>query len=707
MSLSVSNVLLPDEVEYINNLPEVLNAKDRLDSKSSGFVYFTIPLTSAMKTALYERIGLNVMAMESIPMRWIKGDTSAHIDTGARSFEKTHLVYLTDSPGQLILDTAAYPITRGTGYVFSESVRHETVHTGSEPRLLLGPMSEEGFSVGIAGIAGTGGSTIYIRQFESEYEYSYDQISWPTLYFPTTVTNTDTTAGVLTIEFISEITFTSQNDYFVCSSSHIQFGSASLKTNGRRPIIRVEDVNDYPGLIQNGDSVNNGYNNIYVYNLDVRATVSTLYSSGGNAGGWIGQYYYGKGATDNYIINCTSDGDISAFGGGIVGNFAGADAGASLTIIGCSSSGTISDAAGGIVGHNASYNSGSVVCDSCWSTGLINNDGGGITGNATGYAVITNCYSTGAISGRGGGICGSVTARIGRLVTITNCYSTGSIDAAAGGIVGPSAGTIIITNCYSLGNLAGADAGGIIANTNVGGQVITHCYTVGSVVGGQGYITGLSATVPATCYSEAKTGTPGSWNSTNANTVLQEIPAPVVGTTWVSTGENQPYELRIMGYTPYALTNISTTPSLVRINSATLAPGDSTNPAIITGEVSYTILDITGGDSGSYPSITIDNTTGVITTSSTVDGVYTIYLRNTGSYNITEYELTVSSGGGGGGTVEGETCCSRPLYINGVDYPVRTNIIAGNVMIGNTSTRKYPMFASDLLKMKQAYASKR
>jgi hypothetical protein len=82
-------------------------------------------------------------------MRWIQGDTAPHVDSGTSAFENTYLVYLTDSPGELILDDAIHPITANTAFVFHEGIRHETRGTGSVPRLLLGPMNEFGQSVGI------------------------------------------------------------------------------------------------------------------------------------------------------------------------------------------------------------------------------------------------------------------------------------------------------------------------------------------------------------------------------------------------------------------------------------------------------------------------------------------------------------------------------------------------------------------------------
>jgi hypothetical protein len=86
-------------------------------------------------------------------MRWIKGDTSPHIDTvanfqGVPNFQNTYLVYLNDSPGKLIVDSNSYPIKANSGFVFNEGLAHETKYTENVPRLLLGPMNEFAESVG-------------------------------------------------------------------------------------------------------------------------------------------------------------------------------------------------------------------------------------------------------------------------------------------------------------------------------------------------------------------------------------------------------------------------------------------------------------------------------------------------------------------------------------------------------------------------------
>lgn len=148
MSSVYTNVLSNEDIQYLNNLPEVLAAKDSLDGRSSGTVKFTIVPTDELRTTLEARFGLSLLAGASIPMRWIKGDTAPHVDVGSSKFKNTYLMYLNDSPGKFIVDSQSYLIQANTGFVFNEGLCHETQHTGSLPRLLLGPMNELAEPVG-------------------------------------------------------------------------------------------------------------------------------------------------------------------------------------------------------------------------------------------------------------------------------------------------------------------------------------------------------------------------------------------------------------------------------------------------------------------------------------------------------------------------------------------------------------------------------
>jgi hypothetical protein len=142
MTSIYKNVLSIEELDYLNNLPEVLVAKSSLDSRQSGMVYFSVPITNVIRYTLQSRFGLNLSIDSQIPMRWIKGDTAPHVDVGASHFQNTYLLYLNDSPGEIIVDSQSYPIEANTGFVFNEGLSHETQYTENVPRLLLGPMNE-------------------------------------------------------------------------------------------------------------------------------------------------------------------------------------------------------------------------------------------------------------------------------------------------------------------------------------------------------------------------------------------------------------------------------------------------------------------------------------------------------------------------------------------------------------------------------------
>ena len=155
MTSVITNLLSDEELHYLNNLPEVLVAKASLDVRSSGMVYFSVQATDSIRTTLQSRFGLHLSIGSSIPMRWIKGDSMPHVDVGRSHFENTYLLYLNDSPGELIIDSQSYPIQANSGFIFNEGLSHETQHTENVSRLLLGPMNELAESVGfiISGIA--------------------------------------------------------------------------------------------------------------------------------------------------------------------------------------------------------------------------------------------------------------------------------------------------------------------------------------------------------------------------------------------------------------------------------------------------------------------------------------------------------------------------------------------------------------------------
>lgn len=148
MASRLTDVFSTEELNYLVHHPSVLRAKESVDAKASGSVYFSIPTTASLRTTLEASFGLNLETVKQIPMRWMKGDTAPHVDTGASLFENTYLLYLNDSSGELVVDTTSFPIECNTGFVFNEGLSHETRFTGIVPRLLLGPMNEFAEPVG-------------------------------------------------------------------------------------------------------------------------------------------------------------------------------------------------------------------------------------------------------------------------------------------------------------------------------------------------------------------------------------------------------------------------------------------------------------------------------------------------------------------------------------------------------------------------------
>jgi len=136
----MQSVFSQTQLDELLNHPEVLSAKSRLVKQ----VYFNIQLTGAQKQALNRSFGLS---LDRVPMRWIKGDTPSHIDNGTNE-SGTYLIYLTDSPGKLVIGQQEHPIRRNTGHRFNENIEHYTTGISDIARLVMGPMNNHGVSVG-------------------------------------------------------------------------------------------------------------------------------------------------------------------------------------------------------------------------------------------------------------------------------------------------------------------------------------------------------------------------------------------------------------------------------------------------------------------------------------------------------------------------------------------------------------------------------
>lgn len=497
-------------------------------------------------------------------------------------------------------------------------------------------------------------------------EYSTDSGgAWSVPAFPVIIENSNGDAGnnPLKVLFINPISITSAEGYFICGTDGIQFGDTSLSPQGEPALININISGVYPGLINNSG----GHSSIYVYNIYVDNAVDAVLDV---SGGWICQYNYGNGSSNSSVINCRSFGAIPTGGGGIVG------ANSTITnIYGCASLGAIGNYAGGIIGSGAA----SCFVEKCWSEGEIGADSGGIIGPDALQVNINKCYSLGNILTGAGGICGPVIGTI----SVSDCYSRGAIGPLAGGIYAQNTGANSdAVNCYSTGAIS-ATGGGIFGpNRDINCNAI-HCYTTGAAAGTDGFIYGASGDVPETTYAESAIGGYG-WYAEHANTVLTDTPmTSAAGLTWSESAIGEPYELTLMGFTPYTA-NIIVNNSLVNIWSQEIAVGGSTITALNPDapDNSFTIVGITGGDAGAYSTITIDLLTGVIsTTTETTAGTYTVYVRSVGSYNITMFTLTLFEI-----PTPPADCCVMPnLPISAVldqpTYTVINELTGGHLMI--------------------------
>jgi hypothetical protein len=512
---------------------------------------------------------------------------------------------------------------------------------------------------------------IYIQQSGSNIIYKINDSSFTTINtFPVTIINTNTSFN-LKVYFTENITISTNTRYFICGSNNIQFGKESLESNGSVIIFTINTGSTYSGLIQNGTSTSNGFDNIKIFNIGVISSTTSLTS----LNGWIAQQFFSKGvlSNTNYIMNCYSTGAISGQSGGIVGANS-IDNDGILNIIGCYSEGQIGSgtatSAGGIIGAlSNSAGSGILNIQECYSTGIIAGSFcGGIIGRYAGFngntVNINNCYSTGTLSGTSsggifGGNAGDTSSSSGGAFAI-NCYSTGnltigSVGGIFGNFAGNNSGIARATNCYTLGNISGTNTGGIFGNNNSATALAINCYTSGTANSGatkNGIYAGSSSdnSKGSGNYSEANSNLSG-WNTTNVLTTLTGTPSSgtsySVGTTWsnVSNTLNTPFELSDFGFNPYSLNNITqsgTTYSLNKLFSQKLLAGKNSKSSVLSGNT-FLILSINDLSPSNFEFISINSSNGIISTNNnSLNGVYNIVIRNFNiQYDITNFVLTL------------------------------------------------------------------
>ncbi len=437
---------------------------------------------------------------------------------------------------------------------------------------------------------------IYLRQTSSTslIEYSFNNSSWSSIStndWEVTLTTsvTPTLANPLVVTLTTDLTISSTtvggdgtSGYFIIGNDYTTIEGNYSGINHK---VTIDTVTNYPGLIQNGTgsggSVFNGKNNVTLQNLGVEVNTTGTASTLANNGGWIGQSYFGRNASNNVANNCYSTGVISGeSSGGIFG--VGAGYLGNVSANNCYSTGGISGLySGGIFGSNAGSDSGNASATNCYSTGAISGTySGGIFGEGASSNNATNCYSTGEISGtESGGIFGRYAGSLGN-ASANNCYSTGDISGlSSGGIFGSeagySSGNVSATNCYSSGVISsGADGIGFPDNS-------ATTYNLLNV-----YVAN------------------GNWHDSLAQGILSWFPASSPGSNfvWTSCGTDTPYLLTAFNTNNYS-------PSFVY--DSTLTTGNYTTSAgIFTTEYTYELLSVIGTSSMAPPSIA---TNGAVT----------------------------------------------------------------------------------------------
>lgn len=267
--------------------------------------------------------------------------------------------------------------------------------------------------------------TIYFRDDLSGVQYSTDQTTWFVISlddYPLTITNNNPNSNnVLTVLFTTDMSFTANKQYFICGSNYITF-------DGNNHTITIDDVDDYPGLIECGsdsaDTQRGVCSFINVKNINVASDNGSKLRKGS---GWVCAAYFGKFSDYVRIEKCSSSGNI----------------GNSLT-----------PSCGGIMGHQTGRKcTGPITVINCFSTGDITNSSGGIFAQDAGREIVTN--SSGSIY-------------------VNNCYSRGTVDTSlSGGIFGFRAGRdnsnpnlIQINNCYSYyGSISGTQS--VVTQSNI------------------------------------------------------------------------------------------------------------------------------------------------------------------------------------------------------------------------------------------------
>lgn len=145
MTYNIESIFRSEDIDMLLNSDDIVAIKSEFDASNMKMQMINITLPLSMQESLFSKMGINVT---NVPMRFIRGNTPSHTDVSANDFDFTYLIYLTDSVGELVLGDTSFPISKNTGFKFSEGILHETRNTENAVRVLIGPMDVNGNSVG-------------------------------------------------------------------------------------------------------------------------------------------------------------------------------------------------------------------------------------------------------------------------------------------------------------------------------------------------------------------------------------------------------------------------------------------------------------------------------------------------------------------------------------------------------------------------------
>jgi hypothetical protein len=135
----IDDLLTEEEIESVLLLEPVVENKKKLgDAKTYKRIYFYLVLPENIIEKINAGFGLQLDPTMELPMRWLQGDNPKHVDKDRNNQPwPTHLLYLTDNPGKLVMEKKEYEIKKGRGYIFAQGILHETRGTSGSPKLAL------------------------------------------------------------------------------------------------------------------------------------------------------------------------------------------------------------------------------------------------------------------------------------------------------------------------------------------------------------------------------------------------------------------------------------------------------------------------------------------------------------------------------------------------------------------------------------------